>query len=146
MADDILIVDDDPDAREILDLVLGTLEIPVRQANDGHVALELVSNDPPLLIVLDLTMPHMDGQMVIDQLKADPMTAEIPIMVFTASDVDTRWAEQLRVPSAQILTKGKQSMTHLRQVVTDILGDAIKIDLFQNKYSRSSRQRGKQGA
>ena len=129
MGQDIVIVDDDPDTREILDLILGTLEIPIRQAGNGFEALSLILEDPPLLVVLDMAMPHLDGRAVLQVLKADPTMADLPVIVFTASEITAEVAEELQVPLSLMARKGRLSMTQLREIVVQVLGDAVDIDV-----------------
>ena len=129
MAKDIVIVDDDPDAREILNLVLGTLEVPVRQAKDSVEALELILQDPPVLIMLDLSMPRLDGKGVLAALQANPKTADIPVLVFTAGTVDEEKARELGLPVSRIMRKGGLSMTKLRDAVINDIKGTVSLDL-----------------
>jgi CheY-like chemotaxis protein len=125
----ILVVDDDPDAREILDLVLATLDIPVVQARDGREALHLIDDDCPLLLVLDLSMPTLDGRAVLERLRAKPETAALPVLVFTADNTGLELSEELRVPLSRIMRKGNLSMTRLRSIAIEVLGSAVKADI-----------------
>lgn len=128
LGDYILIVDDDPDAREILDLVLGTLELPTMLATNGDEAVIQINKYPPLLVTLDLSMPKLDGKGVLKALRADPNLAQIPILIFTAGIVNQELATDLNVPLHHVIRKGTMSMTLLRDVVIQILGPKIKID------------------
>lgn len=121
MSRHILIVDDDQDAREILETVLSTLEIEVRPAADGLDALTHIFDDPPLLIVLDLSMPRLDGRGLLYNLRADSRTASIPVIIFTAHNVTPALADELGVPLARIACKGTLSMTELRRMVARTL-------------------------
>jgi CheY-like chemotaxis protein len=121
MERNIVIVDDDPDALEILGVVLGTLEIPIRQASDGIEALNLIAQDPPLMVLLDLSMPKLDGRGVLEKMRANSKLAHIPVIVFTAHIVTPDLAEELQVPLSHIACKGTLSMTELRGLVVNIL-------------------------
>jgi len=125
----ILIVDDDPDAREILELVVGTLELPIRQARDGTEALRLIADKLPLLIILDLSMPGMGGMQVLKILKSNIATTCLPVLIFTAGVITDELAEELQVPIDRIMRKGNLSMTHLRERVIEIVGGAVQVDL-----------------
>jgi putative two-component system response regulator len=82
----ILIVDDTPENLAVLSEVLQPAW-RVRAANSGRRALQIAGGDtPPDLILLDVMMPEMDGFDVIAHLKADPKTAEIPVIFVTAMD------------------------------------------------------------
>lgn len=88
----ILIVEDDPDIGRIAQIVLEKAGYPVRLANNGHLALEYVSEDRPYLIVCDVMMPEMDGLELLSILKKDRATKAIPVMMMSAltSDGDVR--------------------------------------------------------
>ena len=80
----ILIADDHEDNRELLRLLLAAAGYDVREARDGNECLTFAQNEPPDLIVLDLSMPVMDGWGVLRELKADQRTQTIPCMAVTA--------------------------------------------------------------
>ncbi|MGC4087340.1 MAG: response regulator [Polyangiaceae bacterium] len=78
----VLIVDDSP---ESIDILRGALSdsFQVKAAIRGRLALELVANDAPDLVLLDVMMPDLDGYEVCRQLKANPETASIPVIFVT---------------------------------------------------------------
>ncbi|MCP1642255.1 putative two-component system response regulator [Pseudomonas citronellolis] len=79
----ILVVDDQPDNLMLMsELLMGQYQ--VRVAGSGAKALRLAASEPrPDLVLLDIMMPEMDGYEVCRQLKADPLTAEIPVIFLT---------------------------------------------------------------
>jgi len=79
----ILVVDDTATNIDILVEILDD-EYDVRVAMDGRSALEMVKNDPPDLVLLDIMMPEMDGYEVCRRLKADQNTRDIPVVFVTA--------------------------------------------------------------
>jgi len=83
----ILVVDDQDDERTIQRAMLTHLGYAVREAADGAAAIAAATADPPDLVVLDVAMPRMDGFAVCRALRADPRTAGIPVLFFTASVV-----------------------------------------------------------
>lgn len=90
MAARILIAEDYDDNRELLRLLLAGANYEVREARNGQECLRLASSDPPPdLIMVDLSMPGVDGWEVFRQLKANSDTANIPCVAVTAhSDRD----------------------------------------------------------
>ncbi len=79
----ILIVDDEPDLRYLLRRILESAGHEVAEAGHGTEALECVRASRPDLVVTDMMMPVMDGVELIRQLRADPSTAEMPILAAT---------------------------------------------------------------
>lgn len=82
MSNKILVVDDDASVRQLIRVTLRDYEIV--ECVNGLEALEKIGNEKPDLILLDVMMPKMNGFEVIRELKGDPATAEIPILLLTA--------------------------------------------------------------
>jgi len=86
----ILIVDDIPENTEFLEIMLSELGYRPRSANTGKEALQMVEEEKPDLILLDIQMPELDGYEVCEQLKDNPETAHIPVILATGQVVDTK--------------------------------------------------------
>lgn len=84
MVEKILIVDDDVDSLKLIGLMLQRNGYEVIAAQTGGQALAKATNDLPDLIILDVMMPDMNGYDVCRRLRANPVTQEIPIIMFTA--------------------------------------------------------------
>ena len=84
----ILAVDDERHIVRLVEVNLQRAGYDVVTAYDGREALEKVKAESPDLIVLDVMMPYMDGFEVLKNLKADPVTAEIPVIMLTAKAQD----------------------------------------------------------
>ena len=84
MAERILIVDDDMDTLRLVGLMLERQDYEVIAANSGTKAVNIAINEQPDMILLDIMMPDMDGYEVTRQLRQNPLTANIPIIMFTA--------------------------------------------------------------
>ncbi len=81
----ILVVDDDPSSRRLLVRSLTGNGFVCREAADGAEALQLLHDDPPSLLLLDLEMPGLDGAQVLERLRADPdpKIAQLPAIMLT---------------------------------------------------------------
>lgn len=84
----ILAVDDERHIVRLVEVNLQRAGYEVVTAYDGREALEKVKSENPDLVVLDVMMPYMDGFEVLKNLKADPTTAEIPVIMLTAKAQD----------------------------------------------------------
>ncbi len=111
-AGDVLIVDDDADIHARLRTVLEREGWRVAEAYDGAQALERVKTSRPQLILLDLTMPVMDGFAFLHHLKALPGCADIPVVVLSARDISNAERESL-ADADRILRKDQTSMRDL---------------------------------
>jgi Osmosensitive K+ channel histidine kinase len=101
----ILIVDDSDVNRRLIQALLGPQGYVTRTAANGEEALASITADPPDLILLDVLMPGLDGRQVASALKADPATANIPIIMVTAqADREARLAA-LDAGAEDFLTK-----------------------------------------
>lgn len=80
----ILVVEDNPMNRELVAITLAASGYRVLEAEDGFDLLDLVTAERPVLIVMDLQLPHIDGFTLTRQLKNDPQTRAIPILVTSA--------------------------------------------------------------
>lgn len=87
----ILIVDDQPEVRELVEVTLDIGDYQIYQAADGTSALTMAVQVRPDLVILDVTMPGgMDGYQVCQRLRSNPVTASAAIVMLTArgQDVD----------------------------------------------------------
>src|SRR5262245_13875831 len=80
----ILVVDDDRDIREVVDDLLTGEGYRVKTADNGRRALEILTCWRPQVILLDLSMPDMNGWTFLAHQQADPALAEIPVIVMSA--------------------------------------------------------------
>jgi CheY-like chemotaxis protein/CO dehydrogenase nickel-insertion accessory protein CooC1 len=84
MAEKILIIDDDVDTLKLVGMMLQKQSYQIVAANSGLQGLEQAETENPDLILLDVMMPGMDGYEVTKRLRSNPLTANTPILMFTA--------------------------------------------------------------
>lgn len=101
------IVDDNQDVRLLIRRILHTQgKYTLFEATNGTQAVALAKVEKPNLIILDLMMPEMDGFAVMDVLKADPDTADIPIIVLTAKELTQDEKQRLSGHVQALMQKG----------------------------------------
>jgi DNA-binding response OmpR family regulator len=79
----ILVVEDDPNVRGLLQTLLTAEGYDVVTASDGSAGLTSVADTKPALMLLDLMMPDLGGARVLERLRADPAAADVPVLVLT---------------------------------------------------------------
>jgi len=79
----ILVVDDDTDFREGLRAALEMKGYQVEEAGNGKEALEQIEKKPPLLVLLDLQMPVMNGRELLQKLRAAADTKDVPVVIIS---------------------------------------------------------------
>ncbi len=89
----VLVVDDDADAREMYEVVLGDAGFRVESAENGIDAIAKARALQPRLILMDLSLPSMDGREAGRQLKEEPATRPIPIVALSGMPIDTNDSE-----------------------------------------------------
>ena len=101
----ILVVDDEPEAVELVDFNLKQAGFDVLTAEDGSEALNKARSGTPSLIVLDLMLPEIDGLEVCKMLRRDPSTARIPIVMLTAKAAELDRVLGLELGADDYITK-----------------------------------------
>ncbi len=119
----VALVEDDENTREVFRTILEHTGHRVIEAGDGFAGVEMIREEMPDVVLLDLGLPGLDGRGVVARLKADPRTADVPIIVVTAAaEEDTRrWA--LHLGCNDFLEKPVELRT-LTQAVDRCLGTA----------------------
>jgi signal transduction histidine kinase/DNA-binding response OmpR family regulator len=103
----VLTIDDDPLALELASAVLEPAGYMVLTARTGSNGVALARSAQPDVILLDLVMPEVDGFAVVEQLRADPRTSSIPIVVLTSKTLTTEDERRLRGRIASLAQKGE---------------------------------------
>ena len=116
----VLIVDDDSSARELARRALEPSGFDVLEAPDGFAALRLLEVHRPDAIVLDLMMPGLDGFQVHEKLQDNPELSSIPVVVFSAMDLDSK--DRSRLQDRDIVRKD-----HGYGVLFDVISRAVRL-------------------
>ena len=112
----VLIVEDDADARKLMRRLFEKEGWSVAEAENGSVALAAIESSPPSMVLLDLMMPVMDGFEFIEQLRKRSPGRDIPVVVHTAKDLTDQDRQRLRGSVDNVLQKGG----HTNEVVKEV--------------------------
>jgi threonine synthase len=122
----IVIIEDNPhDSRLIRRLLQSYKRYRIFEAHNGLDGLDLVRQRRPDLVMLDLTMPEMDGFAVLDALKTDERTCDIPVVIISAKNLTPNEWGYLRRHTQSIWQKGGFSARELASHVVETLGDEV---------------------
>ncbi len=118
---EILIIEDDNDAAELVERCARQVGFSTRRANDGAEGLAMATAQPPVAIVLDLAMPTLNGFQVIDALLSNEMLRSIPVIVLSAGEITLE--EHRRIIDAGYLfcAKGSSSPREIAQHLKELV-------------------------
>jgi CheY-like chemotaxis protein len=118
----VLVVEDDPDSRDVLVRMLEREGYRPATAENGREALERVAERTPSIILLDLMMPEMNGFEFLAELRGDPAMRAIPVVVVTAKELTDEDRARLRGHVEQVFRKGAFAREELLDELSDLLG------------------------
>ena len=110
----ILAVDDESAALDALEGTLRPAGFEVIRADGGRTGVEVARAERPDLVICDLVMPDLDGFGVVGELKSDPLTADIPIIILTGHDLSSADKRRLNGKILGIVSKGPDAQDGLR--------------------------------
>lgn len=117
MSKTVLLVDDEPHVLEVLRVTLEDLGFRLLEAADGPSALEVVREESPDLVVLDVMLPNLSGLEVCRELKNSENTAYIPVIMLTARSGEEDEKAGLEAGADRYLTKPFSPLTLMTEVV-----------------------------
>lgn len=132
----ILVVDDNPDNLRLLAKILEAQGYTVRKSLSGRMALQAVHRDPPDLILLDITMPEMNGYEVCQKLKASETSAHIPIIFISALDCIDDKVRAFEIGGQDYITKPFQELEVLARIRNQLLIQQQRQQLEQEIQER----------
>jgi len=120
----VLVVDDDPDAREFLTTVLQDNGFVVATAKDGTEAIAMIEQKVPDLIALDITMPEKSGVAVYRRLKEDDQLKSVPVIIVTGISDDFKQfiSTRRQVPPPEGYISKPVDHDDFLKMVRDLLG------------------------
>ncbi len=121
----VLIVEDDRDLAQVLMAMFERYGIKTYHAQTGREAIDLSQRIMPSLLVLDLVLPLYDGFAVVDWLRQHNRLCHMPLIVYTAQDIDNTDKERLKLGQTLFLTKGRINPEEFEQRVIKLLNRLI---------------------
>ena len=113
----VLVVDDEPDVRALLEQELVAAGYRVRTASGGAQALDLLRSERPSAVLLDLMMPPPDGFEVLYRIREDPALQDLPVIIVTAKELSASDEKVLRRSSQRVIRKGSDSAQLVEEVL-----------------------------
>jgi len=122
----LLIIEDDPLMLRMYEKIFKFEHLNVATATDGVNGLELARTNRPAIILLDIMMPKMNGLEVLDKLKADPATKQIPVIMLTnlAGEKDAETA--LLKGAVKYIVKSQHDPKDIAAMVKEILAATVR--------------------
>lgn len=131
----ILVVDDDPESRLLIERLLGRQGFQVTSVANGREGLRAAGRRPPDLILMDVEMPEMDGYEATGQLKADPFLAAIPVIILTARSETAAKLEGLDLGADDYIAKPFDR----RELIARVRS-LLRISAYRRLLSERNRQ------
>ena len=113
----VVVIDDDPLDLDLVEALLAPEGYTVVRAASGEEGVRLVRHEHPLVVLLDLRMPDMDGFEVAERLRADPATASVPIIVLTHLEMTRAERDRLAGRVSRLAQKGQLDRAELVDLV-----------------------------
>lgn len=117
----ILIIEDDLSLQKTLAEYLGSENFEVRSASDGESGLAMALSEKPDLILLDIILPKKDGHEVLQAVKADEKTKNIPVVLLTNLDGISDVEKALELGATTYLVKADYKLEEIVVKIKDIL-------------------------
>lgn len=117
----VLVVDDDPNIADMLRQFLTEPDYQLESALNGELGLQAVHRNRPDILLLDIIMPVLDGFGVIEALRADPETCQLPVIVISAKELSADESRRLKESVTLVVKKQGLDGEHLEAEINAIL-------------------------
>ncbi len=121
-----LVVEDEPDSREVMRRMLESQGWQVREARNGREALEELGRGVPSIVILDLMMPEMDGFQLLDELHAKKEWKDLPVLIVTAKELTADDRARLNGHVDKVLQKGSYQKEELIEQVARMVAARVR--------------------
>lgn len=128
----VLVIDDEPDSLEVASILLEMYEAKVISAENGREGLELARKHRPVFIISDLSMPEMSGWEMINALKKDRSTLDIPVIALTAHAMEGDRTRAIAAGFHNYLTKPLKPATFIHDLLNLVMDIPAIADLMES--------------
>jgi PAS domain S-box-containing protein len=122
----VLVVDDDPDVRQILSDLITSEGLEVLLAENGREGIEVVERETPDVVLLDLRMAVLDGMGFLRELRANPYHKGLPVIVVTSKDVSEEERRELADLASALLSKGDRVQARLKEILRTLVPPSLR--------------------
>jgi signal transduction histidine kinase/AraC-like DNA-binding protein/ABC-type sugar transport system substrate-binding protein len=134
----VLVVDDDAEMRDLVSRAIRRAGAEPQRADNGREALAAMRLTRPDLVLLDLSMPDMDGFETLAAMHADTNLADVPVVVLTGREIEEADLDRLEGCVAGILTKGVFTVTEIAARVESVLANPAPLGAATQRLVRSA--------
>ena len=120
----VLVVEDDPATQKVISKALGSMAVEASVANNGQEALDILAEQWPDLILLDLMMPVMDGYEFLSHFRKLKDSDKTPVIIVTAKDLSIKERKELASSVTEIFTKEKNYLEDLIESIGAIVSNS----------------------
>jgi CheY-like chemotaxis protein len=135
----VVVVEDEPDSREVAEILIMELGADVHTAANGQEGLELIRKLHPQLIISDLSMPEMDGWTMLQHLQQDRATMEIPIIALTAHAMIGDREKAIAAGFHNYLTKPLTPATFINDLLR-VVADIPQTKAIDGNFSTTTQE------
>jgi len=117
----LLIVENDPLLNLVMVCQLKGIGLSVQSARNGRQALDMIRQRTPGVLILEVELPDISGYEIIAELRGNPTTSAIPVVIHTALDLRREQETKLQLGPIKLLTKSTRSDEKLEELVRELL-------------------------
>lgn len=118
----LIIIEDDRPMRSVLEMKLKDQNVDILAASDGEMGLKMAQDEKPDLILLDLILPKMHGFKVLENLKSNPSTKDIPVIILSNLGQEEEEEKGRELGAKDYFVKAETSLDKISKTVTEVLG------------------------
>jgi len=116
-----LIVEDDVLLMKVMVAQIENIDLPVRATATGNAALAMIQQELPALLILDVTLPDISAFEIIEQLRHNPQTSTLPVIVHTNLDLTQADVSRLELGPTKVINKSTAYSVELDRLVLEMI-------------------------